>query len=132
MHGGGITVTKDFELSETMKIIRSHGWINVEKPEVFHKKFKDIDKKFLFVDEDYNLRITEPQAVMASKQLEKLNGFVNIEKNAKLLKSLLNDFKDFFFNRRLKTQTWFGFPITLKENAGFSRNQICNFLNKEY
>ena len=91
---GGITVTKDFELSETMKIIRSHGWIrNVEKPEVFHKKFKDIDKKFLFVDEGYNLRITEPQAVMASKQLEKLNSFVNIrKKNAKLLKSLLKDF----------------------------------------
>ena len=132
---GGITVTKDFELSETMKIIRSHGWIrNVEKPEVFHKKFKDIDKKFLFVDEGYNLRITEPQAVMASKQLEKLNSFVNIrKKNAKLLKSLLNDFKSYFFFQQTtedSEHSWFGFPITLKENVGFSRNQICDFLNK--
>lgn len=132
---GGITVTKDFELSETMKIIRSHGWIrNVEKPKVFHKKFKDIDKKFLFVDEGYNLRITEPQAVMASKQLEKLNSFVNIrKKNAKLLKSLLNDFKSYFFFQQTtedSEHSWFGFPITLKENVGFSRNQICDFLNK--
>ena len=45
---GGVTVTNDFELSEIMKIIRSHGWIrNVKEKEKWIKDNPKIDPNFL-------------------------------------------------------------------------------------
>lgn len=133
---GGITLTKNFDLSEKMRIIRSHGWIrNLEKPNKVKQKFNMIDEKFLFVDEGYNLRLTEPQAVMASIQLKKLDRYVKKrQKNAKYLLDLLREFSDVFIFQKEKKSTrhsWFGFSITLKEKLNFSRDQICNFLKSK-
>ena len=133
---GGITLTKSFDLAESMRIIRSHGWIrNLEKPQLIKNKYKKIDEKFLFVDEGYNLRLTEPQAVMGSIQLKKLDKFLNIRKrNAEYLLNLLNEFSDTFIfqqSRPSDKHSWFGFAFTLRKNQNFSREQICKFLNKK-
>ena len=67
-----MTVTNDYELSEIMKIIRSHGWIrNVKEKEKWIKDNPKIDPNFLFVNEGYNLRLTEPQATMGMTQNSK-------------------------------------------------------------
>ena len=133
---GGITLSKSFDLAESMRIIRSHGWIrNLEKPQLIKKKYKQIDEKFLFVDEGYNLRLTEPQGVMGSIQLKKLDKFINIRKrNAEYLLSLLNEFSDTFIFQQCRPtdkHSWFGFAFTLRKKQNFSREQICEFLNKK-
>ena len=54
-----------------MKIIRSHGWIrNIKDKEKWIKNYPKIDPKFLFVNEGYNLRLTEPQARMGMTQIK--------------------------------------------------------------
>ena len=50
------------------------------------KKLSKIDPNFLFVNEGYNLRLTEPQARMGMTQIKKLDGFIKKEeKNADCL-----------------------------------------------
>ena len=131
---GGITVTKDKKLFESMKMIRSHGWIrNIKNKNKWKKMSPSIDPKFLFVNEGYNLRLTEPQAVMASIQLKKLDGFVKKRrKAAKYFKKKFNEFEDdFFYQEETKNSyhSWFGFPITIK-NKEIKCKALCDYLNK--
>tara|TARA_B100000282_G_scaffold287208_1_gene254512 strand:- start:268 stop:1530 length:1263 start_codon:yes stop_codon:yes gene_type:complete len=132
---GGITVTNDYELAEIMKIIRSHGWIrNVKEKEKWIKNYPKIDPNFLFVNEGYNLRLTEPQARMGMTQIKKLDGFIKKRrKNADYLMSLIKEFSDFFiyqYETKRSFHTWFGFTIIIKDLKIIDRGRLCNFLNK--
>ena len=132
---GGVTVTNDYELAEIMKIIRSHGWIrNVNEKEKWIKNYPKIDPNFLFVNEGYNLRLTEPQARMGMTQIKKLDGFIKKRrKNADYLMSLMKEFNDFFiyqYETKRSFHTWFGFTIIIKDLKIVDRGKLCNFLNK--
>ncbi len=132
---GGVTVTNDFELSEIMKIIRSHGWIrNIEGKKKWVKNYPKIDPNFLFVNEGYNLRLTEPQARMGMIQIKKLDNFLKKRrKNAKYLTSLMEEFSDLFIFQEEKKESfhsWFGFTVIIKDIKVIDRNTLCNFLNK--
>ena len=132
---GGITVTNDYELAEIMKIIRSHGWIrNVKEKEKWIKNYPKIDPNFLFVNEGYNLRLTEPQARMGMTQIKKLDGFIKKRRNnADYLMSLMKEFSDFFiyqYETKRSFHTWFGFTIIIKDLKIVDRGKLCNFLNK--
>ena len=132
---GGITVTNDYELAEIMKIIRSHGWVrNVKEKEKWIKNYPKIDPNFLFVNEGYNLRLTEPQARMGITQIKKLDGFIKKRRNnAGYLMSLMKEFSDFFiyqYETKRSFHTWFGFTIIIKDLKIIDRGRLCNFLNK--
>ena len=132
---GGITVTNDYELAEIMKIIRSHGWVrNVKEKEKWIKNYPKIDPNFLFVNEGYNLRLTEPQARMGMTQIKKLDGFIKKRRNnADYLMSLMKEFNDFFiyqYETKRSFHTWFGFTIIIKDLKIVDRGKLCNFLNK--
>ena len=132
---GGVTVTDDYELAEIMKIIRSHGWIrNVQEKEKWIKNYPKIDPNFLFVNEGYNLRLTEPQARMGITQIKKLDSFIKKRRNnADNLMNLMKEFNDFFTYQHEKKEsfhTWFGFTIIIKDIKVIDRRKLCNFLNK--
>ena len=132
---GGITVTNDYELAEIMKIIRSHGWIrNVKEKEKWIKNYPKIDPNFLFVNEGYNLRLTEPQARMGMIQIKKLDYFIEKRRNnADNLMNLMKEFNDFFIYQHEKKKsfhTWFGFTIIIKDIKVVDRGKLCKFLNK--
>ena len=127
---GGLCVTNDKKLYETMIIQRSHGWLRDIKDLSDWKKFVNFyDKRFVFVDTGYNLRATELQASIGLIQLKKLNKFVNKRiYNAKWLeKNLINEIGH---NVRFqKTQekgkhSYFGFIIILKENCNLQVPKI--------
>ncbi len=132
---GGICVTNDHDLSEMMRIVRAHGWIRqVENKSKWTEKYKDFDPKFLFVNDGYNLRITEPQAAMGMIQLNKIDKFIeNRKNNAKKYLNELNDLSDFFsFQSTTKDSenSHFGFPLVIRDTRHFDRNEICSYLNK--
>jgi CDP-6-deoxy-D-xylo-4-hexulose-3-dehydrase len=132
---GGVTVTNDYELAEIMKIIRSHGWIrNVKEKEKWIKDYPKIDPNFLFVNEGYNLRLTEPQAKMGMTQIKKLDSFVKKRrKNANQLMNLMKEFNNFFiyqYEKKESFHSWFGFTVIIKDIKVIDRNTLCNFLNK--
>lgn len=133
---GGICVTNDTEFAETMRILRAHGWIReVENPQIWRDKFPDIDPKFLFVNVGYNLRPMEPQGAMGAVQLEKLDGFVQSRRSsATEFRDALSRFEDVFeFQQETPkgAHSWFGFPMTIQPNAGFSRSDIMTYLGQQ-
>ena len=131
---GGICVTDDFELAELMRIIRAHGWVRqVEDRERWTSKYPDIDPKFLFVNEGYNLRITEPQAAIGLVQVPKLDGFIAARRaNAAFYQDMIADYADLFTGQRTVDggeHSWFGFCMVINPTAPFDRADICDFLN---
>lgn len=132
---GGMCATNDFELAETMRILRAHGWVReVHNPQPYYEQNPDIDPRFLFVNLGYNLRPMEIAGAMGSVQLPKLARFVeNRRQTAASLRIGLEPFSDrlLFQDETPKGyHSWFGFPLTLRENSSFSVHALRSFLTR--
>jgi CDP-6-deoxy-D-xylo-4-hexulose-3-dehydrase len=81
----------------------------------------------------YNLKITDMQAACGLAQLEKLDFFIaRRRENFSYLKEKLQSLTD-FIHLPVATEnsnpSWFGFPITLKDNCGSNRVDLLKFLD---
>lgn len=76
---GGMICTDNEELYKMLLLKRSHGLAR-ELPEEYHEEIKriypDMDFKFLFLTDGFNVRNTELQAVLGLTQLKKLDSFI--------------------------------------------------------
>ncbi len=132
---GGITVTNNFELTETLRILRAHGWSReADEHQKYVEKYPHIDPRFIFINLGYNLRPTEVQAAMGEKQLPKLDALIdNRRKAASYFLSRLAKYQDFF---RFQKETpkgknvWFGFSFILKPEAPFTVKEITAFIQR--
>jgi len=129
---GGMVVTDDFELAETMRALRAHGWTReMDQPKKHLDAHPDINAKFLFVNIGYNLRATEPQAAMGSAQLRKLDRFIQIRAdNARTwLQDLapMAEYFDFVSVTPGSTSSWFGFPMRVKAGAPFTARELMAY-----
>jgi len=104
------------------------GWKNLGKlPEGY-------DHKYTYSHLGYNLKISDMQAACGVAQLKRLSEFID-KRNANfayLSKQLasLTDFFELTQATENSEPSWFGFPITLKENSGFSRVELTKFLDQ--
>ena len=126
---GGICVSNDLEYAETMRILRAHGWVReVKNPQPYYDQYPDIDPRFLFVNIGYNLRPMELQGAMGSVQLPKLTGFVESRRrSAAAIRAGLESYADLFTFQEETAKgrhSWFGFPMTVNENAPFTVNEL--------
>lgn len=131
---GGITVTNRFDLAETMRILRAHGWIReLENKQPYLDKYPEIDPRFLFVNQGYNLRITEVQAAIGLVQLPKLHDYVLARrKNTTAWKKDLSVYCDVFsFQDEMVggKSSCFGFPIVVNAEASFDIGDLTSYLN---
>ena len=132
---GGICVTESFELAEMIRILRAHGWVReLQEPQSYLEKYPDIDKRFLFINQGYNLRLTELQAAFGSVQLPKLASFVDARRtNTQEWQKDLSRWASFFhFQKETPNarSSSFGFPLVLKNDSPFEVGEITAFLNK--
>lgn len=134
---GGITVTNNFDLTETMRILRAHGWSReADEHQKYVNKYPDIDPRFIFINLGYNLRPTEVNAAMGELQLPKLLPIV--EKRRDLANFYLKELAKYeeFFQFQHETpkgkHVWFGFPIILKDNAPFTLKDITSYIQKHH
>ena len=92
------------------------------------------DHKYVYGHFGYNLKITDMQAAIGCAQLEKLLGFIQDRiNNWKYLREKLNHLKDVFIlpeKSDITEPSWFGFLMTVKEESGFKRNDIVEYLEK--
>ena len=90
------------------------------------------DHKYTYSHLGYNLKITDMQAACGLAQLERLDGFVEKRKeNFDYLKNKLQECAEFLILPEATENSepsWFGFPITIKEDAGFTRTDLLNYL----
>ncbi len=92
------------------------------------------DHKFVYSHLGYNLKITDMQAAVGCAQLEKLPSFIKARrKNWKYLRDSLSNLSEYFILPKPTEHSepcWFGFILTVKDNAPFTRNEIVQHLEK--
>jgi CDP-6-deoxy-D-xylo-4-hexulose-3-dehydrase len=90
------------------------------------------DHKYVYSHIGYNLKVTDMQAAVGVAQLGKLEDFIARRKaNFQKLYTLLEHYQDRLILPQATPNSdpsWFGFVITVDENAGFTRNDITSFL----
>lgn len=92
------------------------------------------DHKYTYSHLGYNLKITDMQAACGLAQLDKAAQFIQTRKdNFSFLKKRLKDCEE-FVNLPEPTEhsdpSWFGFPITLKENCPVTRLDLLTYLDQ--
>lgn len=143
MGEGGAVYTDDTQLKRLVESFRDWGrdcWCMSGHDNTcnnrFNQQFGELppgyDHKYVFSHLGYNLKITDLQASIGCAQLEKLPDFIQRRKeNWELLRNGLEKLSDKFILPE-KTEnsdpSWFGFLLTVKENAGFTRDEIVNHL----
>lgn len=142
---GGAVFTNDNKIKKIVESIRDWGrdcWCEPGCDNTCGKRFDwqlgdlpaGYDHKYIYSQLGYNLKITDMQAALGLAQLDKLPGFVEQRKQKfKLLYEGLSKHSDKIILPEAtenSNPSWFGFLITLKKDAGISRNEIVDRLNE--
>jgi len=140
---GGCIVTGDGELAAIARSFRDWGRdcsCGPGKNNTCGKRFglqfgtlpQGYDHKYVYSHIGYNLKMTDMQAAVGVAQMDKLEGFIRARKEtfARLIKGLA-PYRDRIILPEAAAESdpsWFGFPITVPGDAGFSRNDLTSFL----
>ena len=133
---GGMVLTDDDELAETVRSMRVFGWIReLKDKEKISKKYPNLDPRFLFLNTGYCFRPTELQGAFGVCQLKKLDKFIEIRReNAKYWYENLKKYRNWIYLYSEDQDTkhvWFGYPILIQRQAPFTRDQLVNFLESK-
>jgi CDP-6-deoxy-D-xylo-4-hexulose-3-dehydrase len=143
MGEGGAVYTNNHILYKIAFSMRDWGrdcWCKSGKDNTCGKRFDGqfgelplgYDHKYVYSHFGYNLKVTEMQAAIGCAQLKKLPAFIKKRKeNWKYLRKNLELLSDKLIlpePAENSDPAWFGFLITVKENAGVDRGQIVRHL----
>lgn len=145
MGEGGAVVTANARLDKIVVSFRDWGrdcWCDPGRDNTCGRRFDwklgdlpyGYDHKYIYSRPGYNLKVTDMQAAVGVAQLERAAGFVEVRKrNFKALYDGLRRFEEFLILPEATPRSepsWFGFPITLREGAPFSREQLTAHLEE--
>jgi len=92
------------------------------------------DHKYTYSHVGYNLKITDMQAACGLAQLDRLPGFITTRKsNFEFLKQRLSDTQEFLILPEAtpgSDPSWFGFPITIRDEANTARVDLLTYLDQ--
>ena len=140
---GGMVVTDDEELARIARSIRDWGrdcycagGENNTCGKRFAQQFGSLpygyDHKYVYSHLGYNLKATDMQAAIGCAQLARLDGFTAARKhNHSRLLEALRPYEDRLILPVAPPHTdpsWFCFVITVRDDAGFSRQDLTGFL----
>jgi CDP-6-deoxy-D-xylo-4-hexulose-3-dehydrase len=140
---GGMVVTDGEELARIARSIRDWGrdcycagGENNTCGKRFSQQFGGLpfgyDHKYVYSHLGYNLKATDMQAAIGTAQLARLPEFIVARKrNHATLLEALRPFEDRLILPVAPPDTdpsWFGFVVTVREDAGFARNELTGFL----
>jgi CDP-6-deoxy-D-xylo-4-hexulose-3-dehydrase len=140
---GGALCVNDLEYLRKAKLLRSWGRSSSvfdEKSEAIENRFNleiegiKYDAKFVFEMVGYNLEGSEIGAAFGLKQLEDLNENITIRRQNYQIQ--YNFFKNYPHLFTLPDETkgavtgWLAFPLIIKADAGFERQDLQIFLEK--
>lgn len=145
MGEGGAVFTNNDELKTIAESFRDWGrdcYCQPGKDNTCGKRFCQqlgnlpygYDHKYTYSHLGYNLKITDMQAACGLAQLERAPEFIQARKdNFAFLKERLKDCEEFVSLPEATEHSdpsWFGFPITLKENCPVSRLDLLTYLDQ--
>jgi len=143
MGEGGCVLTNRPDLKRLVESFRDWGrdcWCETGQDNACGKRFSwdfgslpsGYDHKFVYSHIGYNLKLTDMQAAVGLAQIEKLPSFIRKRRaNFAQLLAALKPLAEYLILPEEKPDrepSWFGFPITIRESAPFSRATIIRFL----
>lgn len=143
MGEGGAVYTNDEQLKRIVESFRDWGrdcWCPSGKDNTCARRFSwqlgdlpyGYDHKYTYSHFGYNLKVTDMQAAIGCAQLEKLPRFIEARKKnwEKLRKGLAKLSNKFILPEPTKNSdpSWFGFLLTVKPHAGFTRDELVTYL----
>ncbi len=91
------------------------------------------DHKYVYSHIGYNLKLTDLQAAVGVAQIDKLPAFIEARRrNFTALREGLADLEAFFHLPAVDPRaapSWFGLPLTVREDAPFRRDDLLRHLN---
>ena len=144
MGEGGAVLTDKPNLQVLIDSFRDWGrdcWCHPGKDNTCGKRFDwqlgslplGYDHKYTYSHIGYNLKATDMQAALGASQIAKLPRFVERRKeNFRYLFSALKPMNDYLLLPEAtpgSDPSWFGFPIGVRENAPFKRNDLIRALD---
>lgn len=145
MGEGGAVFTNNALLRRAQASIRDWGrdcWCDPGMDNTCTKRFgwslgtlpRGYDHKYTYSHLGYNLKITDMQAAVGVAQLDRLSYFIEARRhNFRRLHEGLRELEEFLILPEATPKSdpsWFGFLITVREQAPFTRNQLTQALHQ--
>jgi len=145
MGEGGAVFTNDPDLKRIIESFRDWGrdcYCPPGRENTCGKRFgwelgtlpPGYDHKYTYSHLGFNLKISDMQAAIGLAQLDRLQGFIEARKrNFVFLKKRLQGLETFLVLPEATPNadpSWFGFPITLRENAAANRADIQKYCDQ--
>jgi CDP-6-deoxy-D-xylo-4-hexulose-3-dehydrase len=145
MGEGGAVFTSDSLLKRIVESFRDWGrdcWCNPGCDNTCGKRFDwqlgdlpaGYDHKYVYSHLGYNLKITDMQAAIGLAQLDRLENFIAArQSNFAYLSNRLSGTAQLTLPGATpeSNPSWFGFPITLSEDAPFKRVDLLRYLDQQ-
>lgn len=143
MGEGGCVITDDDTLARIARSIRDWGrdcycigGENNTCGKRFSQQFGTLpfgyDHKYVYSHLGYNLKVTDMQAAVGCAQFAKLEQFISQRKaNFQKLITFLEPYQDRLILPQATEHSdpaWFGFVLTVRPGAGFTRNDLVQYL----
>ncbi len=147
MGEGGCVITDDDELARIVRSFRDWGrdcFCSGGENNTCGKRFTQqlgnlplgYDHKYTYSHIGYNLKVTDMQAAIGCAQLDKLESFILQRKlNHKRLMDIMVNYQDRLIlpvAGEFSDPSWFCFVITVRPDAGFTRNELTRYLEDNY
>jgi CDP-6-deoxy-D-xylo-4-hexulose-3-dehydrase len=142
---GGAVFTKSSQFKRILESLRDWGrdcWCPPGHDNTCKKRFgwqlgglpAGYDHKYIYSHLGYNLKMTDMQAAVGDTQLARLDEFVAVRRrNFAYLYEGLKPLEDVFVLPEAEANSnpsWFGFPLTVRPGAPFSRDELVQKLNQ--
>lgn len=144
MGEGGAVLTQSGQLRRLAESFRDWGrdcWCAPGKDNTCGQRFgwklgdlpEGYDHKYVYSHAGYNLKITDMQASVGLAQLDRLPGFIERRRsNFRYLRERFKRMEEFFILPEPtpgSDPAWFGFPLSVRESAPFSREELLRHLD---
>src|SRR3989344_2253083 len=145
MGEGGAVVTQNPLIHKAIRQFRDWGrdcWCDTGMDDTCRRRFGwklgdlpfGYDHKYSYSQIGYNLKLTDFQAAIGVAQLKKLSYFIKKRKeNFKKYYEFFKKYEKYFILMKTSAKEdscWFGFPLVVKKEAPFTRNQLTEYLEK--
>ena len=140
---GGMVFTNDDTIAKAVTSLRDWGrdcYCKGGENNTCGKRFtgtygelpQGYDHKYVYSHIGYNLKVTDMQAAIGVAQMEKLPYFIEMRKaNYKVWLEGCKQFEQYFILPHATEHSdpsWFAFPISVREDAPFTRTELTNHL----
>jgi CDP-4-dehydro-6-deoxyglucose reductase, E1 len=145
MGEGGAVFTNSKKLERIAESFRDWGrdcYCEPGKDNTCNKRFDwqlgdlpfGYDHKYTYSHLGYNMKITDMQAACGLAQLNRLESFIRKRReNFNFLYKNIKALEEFLIlpePEKNSEPSWFGFPLTLKKNNKYNRNDLIKYLNE--